>query len=77
MAKGKIDKSLIMNVYSKDEVGEMTKALNTSIEHLNQKAEFANLIGSGKIDSTLKLSSEEDILGKSLLKMRDNSNQCL
>lgn len=72
LAEGKIDDSLKMNVKTKDEVGIMTEALNTSIDGLNKKAEFANLIGSGEINSELELLSKNDILGKSLLEMRDN-----
>jgi PAS domain-containing protein/HAMP domain-containing protein len=72
LAKGKISESLIMGVKTKDEVGEMTHALNTSIRGLTNKAEFANQIGSGNIDHNLELSSEEDVLGKSLLNMRSS-----
>lgn len=72
VAEGKIENSLKMKVISKDEIGEMTQALNVSIDGLNKKAEFANLIGEGKINSELDLLSEEDVLGKSLLTMRDN-----
>ncbi|MBU8893619.1 MAG: GAF domain-containing protein [Bacteroidales bacterium] len=72
MAKGKISESLIMEVKTKDEVGEMTQALNTSINELNKKAEFANQIGSGNIDYTLDLISEEDELGQSLINMRNS-----
>jgi len=75
IAAGKIDKSLIADVKSKDEVGEMTLALNTSITGLNQKTEFANLIGNGDIDAELKLLSNDDILGKSLLDMRESLNK--
>jgi len=72
IANGKIDHSLIAEVKSKDEVGEMTLALNTSIKGLNKKAEFANLIGTGKIDSELDLLSENDLLGKSLINMQES-----
>ncbi|MFO7827623.1 MAG: cache domain-containing protein [Bacteroidales bacterium] len=72
LAKGKIDESMIMDVNTKDEVGEMTLALNTSIKGLNKKAEFANQIGSGNIDLKLDLLSSEDKLGKSLNEMREN-----
>jgi len=72
LAQGKISESLIMKVKTKDEVGEMTQALNTSIRGLNDKAEFANQIGTGNIDYNLELASEEDILGKSLLNMRSS-----
>ncbi len=72
MAEGEIDNSLKTHIKSRDEIGEMTQALNTSIEGLNKKARFANLIGEGKINSELDLLSEKDVLGKSLLTMRDN-----
>jgi methyl-accepting chemotaxis protein len=72
LANGKIDSSLLAEVKSKDEVGEMTHALNTSINGLNKKAEFANLIGSGEIDTELELLSKNDILGKSLINMRES-----
>ncbi len=72
LAKGQINKSLMMKVDSKDEVGEMTAALNTSIEGLNEKAEFANQIGTGKVDCELNLLSNEDHLGQSLINMRNS-----
>ena len=72
LANGKISESLIMEVNTNDEVGEMTQALNTSIRDLNNKAEFANQIGTGNIDYNLELASDEDILGKSLLNMRSS-----
>lgn len=72
LAGGKIDKSLIMDISSKDEIGEMTRALNTSIAGLNTKTEFANLIGSGNIDAQLELLSEDDMLGIALNNMRNN-----
>ena len=72
LANGKIDDSLIMDVVSKDEVSEMTHALNTSVNGLNKKTEFANLIGSGKIDTELELLSKNDLLGESLINMRNN-----
>lgn len=72
LAKGKTDESLLLNIKTKDEVGEMALALNTSIKGLNKKAEFANQIGSGKIDYELELLSQEDQLGQSLIKMRNS-----
>ena len=72
IAKGKIDDSLLLDINSKDEVGEMALALNTSIKGLNKKAEFANQIGSGKIDHELELLSDEDRLGQSLISMRNS-----
>lgn len=72
LAKGKIDQSLLMNIKTKDEIGEMALALNTSIQGLNKKTAFANQIGSGKIDFKLDLISTEDQLGQSLINMRNS-----
>lgn len=72
ISKGTIEKSLITQVKSKDEVGEMTEALNISIQGLNQKAEFAKLIGEGEIDAKLTLLSNQDTLGKSLIEMQES-----
>ncbi|NOQ25493.1 MAG: GAF domain-containing protein [Bacteroidales bacterium] len=72
LAKGKIDESLLMDVKTKDEIGEMALALNTSIQGLNKKTAFANQIGSGNIDFKLDLVSEDDQLGQSLINMRNS-----
>ena len=72
MANGEISKKMILNISSKDEIEEMAQAFNRSIEGLNQKTSFALDIGNGKLDSNLELLSESDILGKSLIDMRDS-----
>ncbi len=72
IAKGKIDESLKVNIKSKDEAGEMALALNTSIDGLNKKADFANQIGSGNITEKLELLSEKDKLGQSLVSMQNS-----
>lgn len=72
LAKGKIDESLLINIKTKDEIGEMALALNTSIQGLNKKTAFANQIGSGNIDFKLDLISEDDQLGQSLINMRNS-----
>lgn len=72
LALGKIDESLVIDTSTKDEVAEMTLALNTSIEGLNKKADFAKEIGAGNIDTELELLSKEDKLGQSLLEMQDS-----
>ncbi len=72
MAKGEISTKMVLHIDSGDEVEEMAKALNTSIEGLNSKTSFALDIGNGRLSSKLELLGENDILGKSLLDMRDS-----
>lgn len=72
VAKGKIDTSKNLDINTGDEIETMANALSRSIEGLNNKTEFAKLIGSGNLDSELSLLSEDDLLGKSLIDMRDS-----
>ncbi|HNV80563.1 MAG TPA: cache domain-containing protein [Tenuifilaceae bacterium] len=72
MAAGEISGNLTLDINSGDEIEEMSKALNTTIEGLNQKTAFALDIGQGKLASQLEMLGENDILGKSLLDMRDS-----
>jgi len=72
LSKGKVEKSMILELENGDEISKMGKALNLSIDGLLAKTEFANSIGKGNLDQELDLLSEEDILGKSLLEMRNS-----
>ena len=72
LSKGQIDKSLKAEVKSKDEIGEMTLALNKSIDELNKKADFASEIGKGQLEHEFTLASDQDKLGKSLIEMRES-----
>ena len=55
-----------------DEIGEMEVALQTLIVGLKDTSEFAKEIGQGKYQSEFVPLSDQDILGNSLLKMRNN-----
>lgn len=72
LALGKIDKSMQLQISSGDELEEMGDAFNKAIEGLIAKTEFASAIGKNELDAELKLASEDDHLGKSLLEMRHN-----
>ncbi len=72
MALGHISNDLVLTIDSNDEIEEMAKAFNRSIEGLNSKTSFAHNIGKGELDSKLEMLSEDDILGKSLLDMRNS-----
>jgi len=72
VATGKIDKSMSLDVNTGDEIEVMANALSASIEGINNKTDFARLIGSGNLDVKLPLLSEDDVLGKSLIEMRDS-----
>jgi len=57
---------------STDEIGQMGIALNNLISGLRQKVEFAKEIERGNFRSYFKTSGEKDVLGTSLLSMRDS-----
>jgi hypothetical protein len=55
-----------------DEIGEMSKALNELVSGLKALSGFALEIGRGNYNSEFKPLSEDDVLGNSLLRMRDD-----
>ena len=55
-----------------DEVGEMSKALNELVSGLKGISSFALDIGRGNYNSEFKPLSDDDVLGNSLLRMRDD-----
>lgn len=57
---------------SDDELGEMSTALNNLVEGLKRTSDFAKEIGEGNFNSLFKPLSVDDILGNSLLMMREN-----
>ncbi len=57
---------------SDDEVGEITDSLNQLIEGFDDYTAFAQEIGHHNFDTHFNPLSQEDVLGNSLLQMRDN-----
>jgi methyl-accepting chemotaxis protein len=55
-----------------DEIEDMANSLNALKNGLNKTSEFAAHIGKGDLDSTFTPLSEKDVLGKSLLEMRNS-----
>lgn len=72
LAKGNNKTQLDITYTYEDELHEMIQALKKSIQGLTQKTEFAEEIGKNNLNHKLEVLSEEDNLGKSLIKMRDN-----
>lgn len=75
MARGNISDDMILPVVSDDEIGEMTEAFNTTIKGLSNKVNFATSIGKGKLNAEYATLSDEDILGRALLDMRNSLKQ--
>jgi methyl-accepting chemotaxis protein len=72
LALGKTNSKLDLNINSGDEIEEMTRALETSIQGLNLKTEFANQIESGNLEHEFNLLSDDDKLGLALVEMRNS-----
>jgi Methyl-accepting chemotaxis protein len=70
MSKGILPEKKIKE--KNDEIGEMSKALNELVTGLKALSGIALEIGRGNYDSDFKPLSEEDVLGNSLLRMRDD-----
>ncbi|MEE4197830.1 MAG: cache domain-containing protein [Bacteroidales bacterium] len=71
LSRGYMGKDMVISIHSGDEIEEMGNALNRSIKGFTEKTTFARKIGEGDFDSDIELLSEEDVLGKSLIDMRD------
>jgi PAS domain S-box-containing protein len=58
--------------HSRDEFGQMGVKVDELVETLKGNADFAQRIGEGKYDTAFKPASENDLLGMSLINMRNN-----
>ncbi|MEA3443980.1 MAG: hypothetical protein U9R19_04565, partial [Bacteroidota bacterium] len=75
LAKGKFDSTAKISVRTGDELQAMASSANILLEGLGQTTGFAKNIGEGKLDTEYKLLSKDDMLGHSLIDMRDKLRQ--
>jgi PAS domain S-box-containing protein len=75
LAQGRINDSSKLFVKTRDEIAGMADSANKLLDGFKQTSDFANKIGSGNLDASYTLLSNEDVLGKSLIEMRDNLKQ--
>jgi len=71
MAKGKINPERKLNVKTRDELEDMANSANILIDGFIQTSTYAKNIGEGNLDVEYDLLSDDDILGNSLIEMRD------
>ena len=72
LAKGELELNRMLSISGNDELSEMSSSINRLMGELKRKADFSKEIGDGNLAAQLEVTGEKDILGKSLLKMRDN-----
>ncbi|WP_456458743.1 methyl-accepting chemotaxis protein [Reichenbachiella sp.] len=77
LAMGNLDQNKKLVVNSNDELGQMANSVNVLVDELNKKAVFSIEVGKGNLDSNFEVASNQDSLGLSLLKMRDNLKNVL
>lgn len=61
-----------VDLQTTDEIGQMSEAINSLVIGLNKTSEFSIEIGKGNFDSSYTPLGTDDILGNSLLSMRDS-----
>ncbi len=55
-----------------NELGQITESINNLIDNLKQKADFANEIGKNNLEAEFNALGEQDVLGSSILNMRQS-----
>lgn len=61
-----------LTVRSEDELGKIVHSVNKLIQGLRQTSDFSVQIGKGNLDSDFKPLSQKDVLGNSMLQMRES-----
>ncbi|WP_224998776.1 GAF domain-containing protein [Cesiribacter sp. SM1] len=75
LSRGNVDSKLKLAINNQDELGEMAHSLNTLIDSLEQKVQFATSIGENKLDTQIGEIDREDKLGIALEHMRNSLKQ--
>jgi serine phosphatase RsbU (regulator of sigma subunit)/HAMP domain-containing protein len=58
-----------------DEIGDMSVALSSLVDGLRRTTDFSHAVAAGNFEAEYQPLSEEDMLGRALLKMRDELGQ--
>ncbi len=72
ISKGDINMDNKLDVSSENRLGQMANSVNVLMDELNKKANFSKLIGEGNLEADFEVSGEKDVLGHSLIEMRDS-----
>ncbi len=75
LSEGKFDTTEQIIVNTGDEIQAMATSANILLDGLKQTTQFAKSIGDGKLETEYSLLSENDILGHSLIDMRNKLKQ--
>lgn len=72
LAKGNLDTSKKQRLEGVDELSQIAHSVNMLMDELNKKAEFSRKVGEGNLDATFQSAGDNDVLGNSLIMMRNN-----
>ncbi len=72
LAIGNLNETHQMSVKTKDEIGQIRQSVNVLINSLKRTAHFAQEIGKGNLDIEFSIVSKNDVLGNSLLEMKQS-----
>lgn len=72
LSVGDLDESNRLSVRSQDELGQLAQSANRLMDELVRKSEFSQQIGQGNLDEDFQVAGDRDMLGYSLLRMREN-----
>lgn len=70
LSKGEITDKITYD--KKDEIGQIVNSLNILIDGLSNKIQFANEIGKNNLEANFETLGPQDLLGNSLLNMRES-----
>ncbi|MFW5826973.1 MAG: methyl-accepting chemotaxis protein, partial [Alkalispirochaeta sp.] len=76
IAEGNIHQDL-MKETRKDEIGQLSAAFDRMIDSLSRKTEDLERIATGDLNFKVEVSSEDDVFGQALVKMRTQLNEVL
>ncbi|MBI9069261.1 MAG: GAF domain-containing protein [Salinivirgaceae bacterium] len=72
LSEGNINSSDKLQIHSGDEIEDMADSVNQLIDGLGKTAEFARTIGQGNLEAKYEKAGANDVLGNSLLEMRQS-----
>ena len=73
----KVDFGELKTDHRSDEIGSITRALMSHLGFLRRMSQLADNIKSGNFDEDFEVKNENDVLGQSLIEMKENLSQII
>lgn len=72
LSEGRLNQIQELHLDRKDEIGEMIEALNNLSSSQKYLAKFAKEVGFGNLDITIDVKNDQDVIGQSMVEMKQN-----